>query len=75
MIKIAIFSTFDYSLKTWSDSGVLEKELTIYKETASNHQVKFTFYTYGDEDDYQFSEQMEDFEIIPISVKVKPISR
>ena len=31
-MKIALFFTYGYSLKTWSDSGTLQKELSYYVE-------------------------------------------
>ena len=31
-MKILVLFTFDYSLKSWNDSGTLSRELSIYKE-------------------------------------------
>tara|TARA_B100000900_G_scaffold229336_2_gene194743 strand:+ start:1077 stop:2210 length:1134 start_codon:yes stop_codon:yes gene_type:complete len=66
MVKIALFLTYDYSIKTWHDTGTLEKELKIYKEISNNFPVTFTFFSYGDEEDYKYEKYFNEFEIVPI---------
>ncbi len=66
MIKIALFLTYDYSIQTWHDTGTLEKELKIYKEISNNFPVTFTFFSYGDEEDYSYKKYFNEFEIVPI---------
>jgi len=66
MIKIALFLTYDYSIQTWHDTGTLEKELKIYKEISNNFPVTFTFFSYGDEEDYKYEKYFNEFEIVPI---------
>lgn len=42
-MKIALFLTFDYSLKTWDESGTLDRELRIYKEMTECKDVNYIF--------------------------------
>ena len=42
---------FDYSLKSWFDSGTLDRELSIYRELRKLYGYNFTFLTYGDDED------------------------
>ena len=48
-MNIAVFLTFDYSFKTWVDSGTFDKELRIYQELSSKYNINFTFFSYGDD--------------------------
>ena len=33
LLKVGIFLTWDYSLKTWEDSGTLEREVKLFNLT------------------------------------------
>ena len=46
-MEVALFLTFDYSLKTWDESGTLNRELKIYKKLSESKGIKFKFFTYG----------------------------
>ena len=47
-MKVLVVFTYGYSLKTWFESGTIERELSIYREL-QKFQHKFIFLTYGDE--------------------------
>ena len=69
-MHITLFFTFDVSLKTWYDAGLLDRELIIYKGlVSSGHSV--TFVTYGDESDYQYQNKLGKINIVPIYDFVK----
>ncbi len=68
-MKVALFFTYGYSLKTWSNSGTLERELKIYEELSKKHSVIFKFFTYGDESEYEY--KTKNIEIIPIYSIIK----
>ena len=73
-MNVALFLTYDYSLKTWSDSGTLDKELKIYKELNKKHSVKFTIFSYGDVDDISILKNQinnNEINVIPIYSLVK----
>ena len=50
-MNVILFFTYGISLYDWKNSGILEKELAIYKKLYKNNNVNFTFITYGDEND------------------------
>ena len=64
-MKIAIFFTYDYSVKKLKDVGILERELKVYQELNKSFGVKFTFFTY-DEKIPSYLNKKNDFEFIPI---------
>tara|TARA_B100000945_G_C20390339_1_gene601895 strand:- start:626 stop:1753 length:1128 start_codon:yes stop_codon:yes gene_type:complete len=65
-VLIALFFTYNYSLKTWSDSGILLKELEIYEMLNRKHGIKFKFITYGYKDEERYIKKFDFIEIIPI---------
>ena len=65
-MHILIFFTYDYSLKMWKDEKILERELIYYNSVLDkNKDFKFTFVTYGDENDLIFVNQLDRIEVIP----------
>ena len=53
-MKILYIFTFDYSLKTWKNSGILDRELEYFNELKNN--IDITLITYGDASDEKFAE-------------------
>ena len=49
-MHVILLFTYGYSLKLWYESGALERELIYYKVTNEGN-IKFTFVTFGEEDD------------------------
>lgn len=70
-MKIALFLTFDYSLKTWDESGTLDRELRIYKEMTECKDVNYIFFTYGDDNDIKYADKVKNCQVIPIYSVVK----
>lgn len=73
-MNVALFLTYDYSIKTWYDSGTLNKELKIYKELYKKYGVKFTIFSYGNNEDIEILENevnTEAIKVIPIYSIVK----
>lgn len=70
-MNIAVFTTFDYSLKTWSNSGTLKRELKFFKLLSEEYGYKFTFITYGDIEDFNLLDAINYFEVIPIYSLIK----
>ena len=73
-MKILVLFTFDYSLKSWNDSGTLSRELSIYKELNKKNDATFVFLTYGDSTDHTFNLGSQGFEVIPIYEEFKKSS-
>lgn len=65
-MKIALFFTYDYSLSSWNQTGTLKKEIRIYEEIALKYDVKYIFFTYGDEKDLKLLPNHPSIEIFPI---------
>ena len=72
-MKILVLFTFDYSLKSWNDSGTLSRELSIYKELNKKNDATFVFLTYGDSTDHTFNLGSQGFEVIPIYEEFKKV--
>ena len=73
-MKIALFFTYGYSLKTWSDSGTLQKELSYYVELNKEFGYKFKLFTYGDSSDLEIEINKAIFEVVPIYQRSKRIN-
>tara|TARA_B110000003_G_C16654696_1_gene536017 strand:- start:20588 stop:21712 length:1125 start_codon:yes stop_codon:yes gene_type:complete len=69
-IKIAIFFTYDYSVQTLRENGLLERELRIYRELNNLYGIDFIFLTY-DTQDQQIGEDFKEFEFLPIYKYIK----
>lgn len=65
-MKVAFFFTYGYSLKSWENSGILQRELKILKELSKKYKYEFTLITYGDNSDLKLLNKSEAFEVIPI---------
>ena len=65
-MRVLVVFTYGYSLKTWDESGTLERELSIYTELQKKYGIEFTFLTYGDNSDLQLAIKNLDVDIIPI---------
>tara|TARA_B110000003_G_scaffold274792_1_gene315636 strand:- start:6339 stop:7457 length:1119 start_codon:yes stop_codon:yes gene_type:complete len=70
-MKVAIFLTYGYSFETWHESGVLARELKIYRKIRDEHNIDFTFITYGNDSDFKFNTDINSFEVIPIYSLIK----
>tara|TARA_B100002019_G_C21270619_1_gene602029 strand:- start:2495 stop:3625 length:1131 start_codon:yes stop_codon:yes gene_type:complete len=70
-MNIAIFTTFDYSLKTWKEAGVLTRELEFFNYLSKKYNLNFTFVTYGDKNDIELIQNYSNFKVIPIYSLVK----
>lgn len=62
-MHVALFFTWDVSLQLWKEKGLFEREVRLYEEL-SKRGVKFTFFTWGDESDWDIEVPFAD--IVPI---------
>ena len=65
-MKVAVFFTWDYSLKTWGESGTINRELKFFKKMQNEKNIEFSFFTYGSNSDYKLGSQHNLSEIHPI---------
>ena len=71
-MHVVIFFTYDYSLKNWSDTGILGRELIYYEKMLDeNNDLQITFVTYGDKDDLDFSLNSKRIKVIPVYSIIK----
>lgn len=73
-MNVALFLTFDYSLKTWFDSGTLERELKIFKQLEERKKVKFYIFSYSENDDLIYKKYLNSINVISI-YKKHPLPR
>lgn len=65
-MNILYFFTYGYSLKTWNESGQLNRELKHFEKLHDkNNQIKFTLITYGNIDDLKLFDK-DYIDIVPI---------
>lgn len=70
-MKVLVVFTYGYSLKTWKESGTLNKELEIYNVLSNKYDVDFTFITYGDVNDIEIEISNSKFSVLPVYKYVK----
>jgi len=57
-MEILYFLTYGYSLKTWSDSGQLAREMRHFEALKSeNEKIKFKIFSYGEDNDFEYIEK------------------
>lgn len=69
-IKISVFFTYDYSIETLEESGLLEREMRIYRKIYQKYGFEFLFFTY-DKELVSKVKDFPEFEFIPIYKYVK----
>ncbi len=63
-LHLLVFFTYGNSLQTWVKTGLMGRELLTYKKMIKQG-CRVTFFTYGDIEDYNYSEQLEGIEVVP----------
>ena len=64
-MKILLLKTFPLSLHDWNSVGILNRELSIYKNINLKYKVDYTLVTYGDKSDLEFREKSAPINIFP----------
>ncbi|MDA9036879.1 glycosyltransferase family 4 protein [Acidimicrobiia bacterium] len=64
-MTIVVFFTFDISLRIWEKSGLLSRELAIYRLLAKKYGVKFILITYGDSKDKEIIND-QNIRVLPV---------
>ena len=71
-MNILLTFTFNYSLKTWEEAGILDRELGYYKKLSDKYNIKFVFLTYGYKSEKKYLTNYPTIEVIPIYDFIKP---
>ena len=56
-MHVVVFLTFGVSLKDWDKSGLLSREILVYKKLHKEENINFTFVTFGDLDDEKYFDE------------------
>ncbi|MDI6791494.1 MAG: glycosyltransferase family 4 protein [bacterium] len=64
-MHIILFFTYGVSVKLWDETGLLDRELLIYKRLIKDGH-KVTLITYGDQEDLNFQDKTEGISVIPV---------
>jgi glycosyltransferase involved in cell wall biosynthesis len=70
-VNIVIFLSYGISMKKWHDLAIISRELKLYRELSTKYNISFTFITYGDKSDLQFSDMVPNCKILPIYTLVR----
>lgn len=70
-MKVAVFFTWDYSLKTWNESGTIDRELKFFKKIEKDRNVLFSYFTYGKSSDVELASSLGLSEVNPIYLSTK----
>ncbi len=65
-MHLVLFFTYGVSLKTWAETGILQREIRVYQELMREHKVQISFLTYGDSTDRQFEGELKGIQILPV---------
>jgi len=65
-MELIVFFTYGISLRKWEKSGLLDREIKLYRYLNEKFDIQFTFVTYGNEDDLHFESLIDGLKIIPI---------
>lgn len=68
-MNVTVIFTYEVSLNDWEKTGIIDKELKLYRELVNKYNHSFTFITFGDEKDDQLKE--DNFKIVPIYSFIK----
>jgi len=69
-MNLILFFTYGVSLRTWTETGLLDREIILYKKLIENG-LRVTFITYGEESDYQYRDKLGNIKIIPFYAFIK----
>ena len=73
-LRILLLFTYKVSLKIWYDSGLLFREIALYKKLVEkNNDV--IFLTFGDDSDLNYSNSVNGIKIFPVLNFIKSKNR
>ena len=64
-MRVTLFFTKNISLKNWEQTGLLDREILLYKKLQKLYGVNFNFITYGNKDDVDVD---KNFHILPLNI-------
>jgi len=73
-LRILITFTYGISLDIWSQTGILSREISIYKRLKKS-DINFTFLTYGNDKDLKYQKKINGIKVLPIKNLIKANNR
>ena len=71
-MRVILFFTYGISLLEWKKSGLLDREIKLYKKLNEDYGLNFTFVTYGDKSDFAI---LNELKIDPEKRAIKVINK
>ena len=68
---ITLFFTYGVSLKTWAETGLLQRETRIYQELMKRFGVQVQFLTYGDATDHNSEAELNGIKLLPVYERLR----
>lgn len=65
-MNVALFFTYDVSLKDWKELGLLDRELELYNTITKETDIQYTFVTYGEDNEKSLLSGNKNIKILPI---------
>lgn len=65
-MNVALFLTYGYSIKTWKESGTLDREIAVYKKLNQLKNINFYIISYGDSSDESILNNEHGIKVFPI---------
>ena len=65
-MHVILFFTYGVSLKSWAESGLLQREIKLYQELIKRYGIQVQFITYGDSRDRQWESDLHGIQLLPI---------
>ena len=65
-MNVALFFTYDVSLKDWKELGLLDRELELYNSITKETDIQYTFVTYGEDNEKSLLSGNKNIKILPI---------
>jgi len=70
-MHIALFFTYEISAKDWLVSGLLSREIELYRQILNKTDIEFTFVTYGSDEDIEILSKFQKIKVIPVGKYLK----
>ena len=64
--QITLFFTYGVSLKKWAESGLLQREIQLYRELQKQYNVHIQLITFGDSSDREWESKIDGIELLPV---------
>jgi len=70
-MRVILFFTYGVSIKTWAETGLLQREIRLYQELITQYGIDVKFITYGDSGDRQWESQLRGIQLLPIYERIR----